>query len=201
MIADLLAGMRLAGGSVTPPAHPERSRYHPVVVDLTGTEDQRAIVFRQARMRLLPGFALVARDDLLDTRQAELSEASPGTSRLEAWLSLASTNWHYDAKADDGKGAWRHDREGGGWIVPIPVGYGALGDLQPAGSVARARDASTPFRFVESLYSVGEWISPHRLRVPEQLLWYPDSQPGRGLYRCRNDYRPADATLPAYDFD
>jgi CRISPR-associated protein Csy2 len=202
VVADLLAGMRVAGGSVVPPAQPERSRYRPAVVDLTGTEDQRAIVFRKARMRLLPGFALVARDDLLDTRQAELSEESPATSRLDAWLSLARTNWRYDANAEHGKGAWRHDREGGGWIVPIPVGYGALGDLQPAGSVAHARDASTPFRFVESLYSVGEWVSPHRLRAPEQLLWYPDSQPDQGLYRCRNDYGPVvDATLLAYDFD
>lgn len=201
VIADMLAGMRVAGGSVMPPAQPQRSRYRPMVVNLTGTEEQRAVVFRKARMRLLPGFALVARDDLLDARQAELPEEAPGARRLDAWLSLARVNWRYDANADHGKGAWRHDREGG-WIVPIPVGYGALGDLQPGGSVARARDASTPFRFVESLYSVGEWISPHRLYAPEQLLWYPDSQPDQGLYRCRNDYRlVADAPLLAYDFD
>lgn len=201
-VARLLAGMRVAGGSIVPPSRPQRLRHQPMVFDLTGTEEQRAAVFRRARMRLLPGFVLVARDDLLDERHVEMSEEASGIGRLDAWLSLARINWRYDTDADRGKGAWRHDREGGGWIVPIPVGYGALSGLRPAGSVARARDTTTPFRFVESLYSVGEWVSPHRLHAPEQLLWYPDSRPDQGLYRCRNDYRPAaDAALPAYDFD
>lgn len=77
--------------------------------------------------------------------------------------------------------------------MPIPVGYGALGELHAPGSIANARDTSTQFRFVESLYSAGEWLSPHRLRSP-QLLWYADRQPDAGLYRCRNDYRPATDT-------
>lgn len=200
VIADLLAGMRVAGGSVRPPAQPGRLRYRPQVFAMTGNEDQRAEVFRKARLRLLPGFALVARDDLLDTRHAELSDETPQASRLDAWLSLSRVNWHYDADAEQGKGAWCNDRKGRGWIVPIPVGYGALGDLHPAGHVVRARDAATPFRFVESLYSVGEWISPHRLHAPEQLLWYVDSQPDQGLYRCRNDYQPAATPLlPKHD--
>jgi CRISPR-associated protein Csy2 len=63
-----------------------------------------------------------------------------------------------------------------------------LGDLHDPGSVANARDATTPFRFVESLYSMGEWIGAHRLRSAQDLLWYSDSQPEEGLYRCRNDY-------------
>jgi CRISPR-associated protein Csy2 len=73
------------------------------------------------------------------------------------------------------------------------VGYGALGELHAGGTVAHARDATTPFRFVESLYSMGEWIGPHRLHAPKDLLWYADSRPDEGLYRCRNDYRTADA--------
>ena len=75
--------------------------------------------------------------------------------------------------------------------MPIPVGYAALGPLHVAGTVANARDASTPFRFVESLYSMGEWLGPHRLHTPRDLLWYADSRPDDGLYRCRNDYQPA----------
>lgn len=85
--------------------------------------------------------------------------------------------------------------------MPIPVGYGALGKLHAAGSVANTRDTTTPFRFVESLYSVGQWISPHRLDSPQQLLWYVDSQPDTNLYRCRNDFAAtADSTEPAYDY-
>ncbi|MFC0665665.1 type I-F CRISPR-associated protein Csy2 [Azotobacter chroococcum] len=201
-VAELLAGMRIAGGTLLPPAQPGRLRYRPWTVDLTGTEDDRQAEFRKARMRLLPGFVLVSREDRLETRLAELQAETPAATRLDAWLSLSRINWRYQPAEKDGKGEWLDDRKGQGWIVPIPVGYGALGNLHEPGSVANARDATTPFRFVESLYSVGEWLSPHRLYSPQQLLWYADSQPDDGLYRCRNDYRPAaDAFEQLYDFD
>ena len=201
-VASLLAEMRIAGGTLRPPGLATRMRYQPWVVDLTGTEDDRQAVFRKARMRLLPGFALVSRDDRLEARLAELQAESPAATRLDAWLSLSRVNWHYQRDGQGGKGEWRNDRRGQGWTVPIPVGYGALGELHAAGLVANARDASTPFRFVESLYSIGEWLSPHRLQSPQQLLWYADSQADAGLYRCRNDYRPvADPFEQLYAFD
>lgn len=192
-IAELLQGMRIAGGTLLPRVQSQGSRYRPWVADFTDDEHND---FRKLRARLLPGSALVARDDLIDRRLQDLQANTPQATRLDAWLSLSRINWHYDAKAEDGKGAWQHDRKkGSGWIVPIPVGYGALGELQPAGSVANARDAITPFRFVESVYSLGEWIGPHRLHSPQDLLWYADSRPDEGLYRCRNDYRVIDTTL------
>ncbi|MCF7223561.1 type I-F CRISPR-associated protein Csy2 [Marilutibacter chinensis] len=203
VVADLLAGMRIAGGSLLPPLRPGRFRDRPWILELTGAEEDRLAEFRKARMRLLPGFALVSRDDRLDTRLAELQSMNPEATRLDAWLSLSRINWRYQPGEKDGaKGEWLNDRKSQGWTVPIPVGYGALGDLREAGSVANARDTTTPFRFVESLYSIGEWISPHRLQSPQQLLWYADSQPGNGLYRCRNDYQPtAELIEQLYDLD
>ncbi len=201
-VADWLDGLRIAGGSVLPSAQPTRSRHRPFLVDLSGTAEDRAAEFRKLRMRLLPGSALVAREDLLDRRWAELQATEPQARRLDAWLSLARVNWRYRAEDGPQRAGWAHDRAGGGWIVPIPVGYGALGELLPAGSVANARDGATPFRFVESLYSVGEWVGAHRLPSPQHLLWYADSQPDLGLYRCRNDYRPPASDAEAdYDFD
>lgn len=189
-IVELVQDMRIAGGTLLPPAQPQTSRHRPWIADFTGgNADDRAAEFRKLRTRLLPGSALVARDDLIDQRLRALQASNPRATRLDAWLSLSRVNWHYAAEAENGKGAWQHDRTGAGWIVPIPVGYGALGELHAAGSVPNARDATTPFRFVESLYSVGEWIGPHRLHSPLDLLWYADSQPNQGLYRCRNDYR------------
>lgn len=190
-IDELLQGMRVAGGTLLPPAPPQSSRHRPWVADFTDDEHND---FRKLRARLLPGSALVARDDLIDRRLQELRATVPQATRLDAWLSLSRINWHYDAAAESGKGAWQNDRgKGSGWVVPIPVGYGALGELHAAGSVAHARDATTPFRFVESLYSMGEWIGPHHLSLPQDLLWYADSRPDERLYRCRNDYRAADA--------
>lgn len=205
-LTALLGNMRVAGGTVVPAARPHLRRYDPYALDLTGTDEDRQAVFRQVRAKLLPGFALVARDDLLDTRQAALQHSRPEATRLDAWLSLARINWRYTPPADEAgkaqKDAWSHDRKKLGWVVPIPVGYGALGPLQPPGQVANTRDSTTPFRFVESVFSVGQWLSPHRLTQAQQLLWYADSQPDAGLYRCRNDYALSMATPDsAYDFN
>jgi CRISPR-associated protein Csy2 len=183
-VRNLLTQMRIAGGSVLPSQAPPHRR-KPYVVPLTGNEEDQQARFDQAKLRLLPGFALVSRDDLLEQRHAALCAEDPAATRLDAWLSLARINWRYDEASEK----WQHDREKLGWVVPIPVGYGALSEVQAAGSVANARDTGTPFRFVESLYSVGQWISPHRLQSPRQLLWYADNQPDNGSYRCRNDYR------------
>lgn len=191
-LAELAHTLRLAGGTVLPSQSVGRRRAPPFAIALRGTPQQEQEALRRLRQTLLPGYALVLRDDLLEQRWQTLKQARPEASKLEAWLSLASLNWRYVPPADDTREArdkaWQHDRKG--WVVPIPVGYGALGLLHPAGTVANARDASTPFRFVESVYSVGQWVSPHRLQVATDLLWFADHQPDAGLYRCRNFYAP-----------
>jgi CRISPR-associated protein Csy2 len=195
-VRDILAQMRIAGGTVIPSSAPLRKQ-RPFMVSMVD-DDSRQELFNQIKLRLLPGFVLVDRTDLLEQRHQTQQALAPQTSKLEAWLSLSRINWTSETD-DSGKTRWLNDREGLGWIVPIPVGYGALSELQAPGSVAHSRDGHTPFRFVESLYSVGEWLSPHRLHSVEQLLWYADAKSVEGSYRCRNDYR---ATSPLiYDFN
>lgn len=179
LIMETLNSMRVAGGSLLPPEKPWLQRYQPRM--------EPAGEFAKIFRRLLPGFALVERHDLLEQRYGELLQQKPDSTKLDALLSLSRINWQYQ-QDEEGKGAWQHDRAGLGWVVPIPVGYGALGELHPAGTVPSARDQQTPFRFVESLYSIGQWIAAHRLTRPEQFFWFADSQPDEGLYRCRNQY-------------
>jgi len=185
-VRDILSQMRIAGGSVIPSTAPPRKQ-RPYIVSMID-EDERAGLFDQIKLRLLPGFVLVDRTDLLEQRHQALQALNPEASKLDAWLSLSRINWTYTSGEAEQKAQWENDRKGLGWIVPIPVGYGALGELQAPGSVAHVRDERTHFRFVESLYSIGEWISPHRLHSAEQLLWYADSAPEEWRYRCRNDY-------------
>lgn len=192
-VAAELAQMRIAGGSVLPSA-PDR-RHRPTLERLAQDADEARRQFRYLRRRCLPGFALVCRDDLLQARLAQLRATSPKANALDALLDLSRFNWRPDrtTSAQDGapesstKVPWAHDRTEG-WIVPIPVGYGALSDVFPAGSVDGARDRDSAFRFVESLFSIGQWIGPHRLKNLSQLLWYGDADPAAGRYRCRNDY-------------
>lgn len=51
-----------------------------------------------------------------------------------------------------------------GFLVPIMVGYKAITELFPAGEVDGARDIETDLCFVESVHSIGEWQSVHRLK-------------------------------------
>ncbi len=202
-VCELVSQMRVAGGTVIP-STASQARQQAYIVAMTGTEQDREALFHRAKLRLLPGSTLVGRDDLLEQRHQALLADDPQATRLDAWLSLSRINWHYENPAEDGgtrKGGWGHDRKGLGWVVPIPVGYATLSGPHESGSVANARDGNTPFCFVESLYSMGQWLSPHRLQSPQQLLWYADNEPEQGLYRCRNDYRTSPLNDDDYDFD
>lgn len=212
-VADLLATMRIAGGSVIAPHTPRAPRTLQPQLRLEAEDPkQHADEFAKLSRRLLPGFALVARDDLLQAHRRTLAQRQTGgqpvlATALDAWLDLSRINTRAvrvpvapvageapaPGAADDKPAAerveWRRD-ERPGWLVPIPVGYAALSDLHPAGSVAQARDATTPLRFVESVFSIGQWISPHRLRDARQLIWWPTYDEASGLYRCRNACAP-----------
>lgn len=194
-MGELVAGMRVAGGSVMP----SLSRLHagqlePRLLRFDFGADEQANRFRELRRRWLPGFALVSRDDLLAKRLAALRKMQPASSPLDAWLDLSRLNYRAERRTTidpaTGLGAdqveWMAQRPPG-WIVPIPVGYGTLAE-HDAGTVTGARDRETPFRFVESLYSVGQWISPHRLKAPTDLLWYPHHDSTTGVYRCLNGF-------------
>lgn len=194
-IADTVATMRIAGGIIIPA--PRAYKYPPEIIPLEQDHDKRRAQFRGLRRRWLPGFSLVSRDDLLQQRMLEMQVENPAATALDAWLDCSRLNWRAfqqpeDAEGGSEKAEWRHSRTEG-WIVPVPVGYGAISELHPPGAVANARDDTTPFQFVEAVYSLGQWIGPHRLNDARQLLWYAQYDAEHGLYRCCNGYR-ADTT-------
>ncbi|VCU67960.1 CRISPR-associated protein Csy2 [Pigmentiphaga humi] len=190
LIEEVVATLRVAGGTVLPPGRMPGRRVRPYLLAWDEDDDLRDRQFRWLRRQWLPGTALVSRDDLLARRFEAMRAENPDANLLDAWLDLSRFNWRpvstAEPAAEGAKVEWAHDRKG--WIVPMPVGYSKLSELQPAGSVRHARDARTRFRFVESVYSVGEWIGPHRLDAIEDMLWYADTDADGGLYRCRNDY-------------
>lgn len=203
LVAELLAGMRIAGGSVMPSLHgsarkPPRAQ----LLLVAGDGEQRDKQFKRLSRQWLPGFALVSRDDLLQKRVTELRDAASANPEqptlLDAWLDLSRINHRATRKMvmneATGESAeqveWATDSRPG-WLVPIPVGFAALGELHPPGSVAGVRDPTVPFRFVESVYSIGQWVSPHRLRDMDQLTWQVDYTATTGLYRCVNAYQPS----------
>lgn len=210
-IGECLAGMRIAGGSVMPPLPGTLRRTpKPRLVLLESDAPERAKQFQRLRRQWLPGFALVSRDDVLQARLSAMcadvpaSAAPPGL--LDAWLDLSRINYRASRRTVEDKATgkstevveWATDSRPG-WLVPIPVGYAALSELCPPGSVAAARDPKVPFRFVESVYSMGQWISPHRLNDLSQLTWHNRYDADQGLYRCVNAYQAADLANDAID--
>ncbi len=195
-VSNIVANLRIAGGSVlSEPRDGLRNVSRPQLQLLPDEGSDRRDQFRRMRRRWLPGFALVDRDDLLHAHLAKLQQADAGATVLDAWLDLSRLNRRatrttcVDDKTGEANEAieWVTERREG-WTVPIPVGYAALSELHAAGTVASARDETTPFRFVESVYSIGQWISPHRLTDVNDLLWYSQYDESDGLYRCRNDF-------------
>ncbi|MBK1733372.1 type I-F CRISPR-associated protein Csy2 [Thiococcus pfennigii] len=191
VLPDLLGAMRLAGGSLLPP-HPravQDKRYTPQWFEWYDSASDNEDAFRGLRRYLLPGFALVERSDLLAARLAELQAERLDASALDALLDLCRLNIDpVGPDPNDPDHTLWQIRARAGWLVPLPIGYAALSPLYAPGTVRRTRDAITPFRFCESLYGLGEWVSPHRMRDSAQLLWQREASPEAGIYRCTNRY-------------
>ncbi|MCS2610357.1 type I-F CRISPR-associated protein Csy2 [Halomonas dongshanensis] len=192
---EQVKGMRIAGGSVMPPLDGQ-ARYRPTLISFDANEEKRAKQWQRLKRRLLPGFALVLRDDLLAAHTATLQSQNEQATPLDAWLDLSRLNHtcHIEQVKDEKGGVtketarWALRRPYKGWLVPIPIGYGAISDLYQPGEVANARDPEVPFQFAESLYSIGEWVSPHRFQTPDDLMWFVENDLDRGIYRLQNHY-------------
>lgn len=187
LAAEQIQTMRLAGGSILPD-HGELRR-QPELIEWPEFEDDALAEFRKLRRRLLPGFALVQREDLLADHLVDMRRETPTADALDALLDLCRLNIEpagTDPKRPE-QGLWEF-RSKPGWLTPVPVGYAALSPLHGPGEVANARGNEIPFRFVESLYSLGQWLSPHRLVDVEQLLWRHQTDLHAGLYHCSNQY-------------
>ena len=177
-IRERLQSMSVAGGSVLP------YRKQPSWHVLPDAFSDRIEVFRRLRYRLLPGFALTERRDVLLKHVSELRETRPEAGELDALLDLCRVNMEVEPDPEDPeRGVWT-SLYNCVLFVPVPVGFRAVSPLYDPGCARNARDRKTPFRFVESLYTLGEWKSPHRLSCPHDLLWSYRDDEDAGLYLC-----------------
>jgi CRISPR-associated protein Csy2 len=211
-IGEIVARMRIAGGTVIPTRPIPGQRTDPWMAVLSENHEEQARVYARWSRHWLPGFALVGRDDLLTLRYQQLRAERSDTTLSDAWLHATRFNYQpVEEETPDGEAPsaskkklkWvdPERQKSGGWTVPIPVGYAALTQPFAAGSVANARDPAVPFAFVESLYSFGEWISPHRLERVQELLWRPQTNIERGVYRCYSGYMHQPSSETSNDFD
>lgn len=75
-----------------------------------------------------------------------------------------------------------------GYLVPIMTGYKAISEIYTNNEVKNTRDNETDVCFVESVHSVGEWLSVHGLKNATELgqcLWHYHYQ--EHWYLCKQE--------------
>lgn len=195
-IKELALRQRLAGGSIIDIKKAE-------IWAFEDDDKKQNQTMRRILRSLLPGFALVSRKASLAEHQiakraqsSELAHYDCVDPDLQAWLEFSSLATKPEAVEGEPSTAdieWPrfHQQHGyTGWLRPIAIGYKGISPLYEAGEVANSRDAQTPVRFVETLYSLGEWLSPHRLKSIEQLYWFYQQDKTQNHYLCVNNYTP-----------
>jgi CRISPR-associated protein Csy2 len=185
-IRQKIFSKRLAGGTI--------NRVGEIrLMETPGNEQETEKFTRRLFYQLLPGFALVQRSELLAAHVSDCKRTNSDSEPLDAWLDFSALKYKAEQfeteEIDEDTGAvWRfHPRPGKGWLIPITTGYRGISDLYGPGEAQRARDNSVPFRFVESVYTIGEWLSPHRLTNFEQMVWRYAADPESGWYLCKNN--------------
>ncbi len=153
-----------------------------IITDITDViyeniNDDKA--FYQCRRRLMPGFILIDQSQYLSEYLSTLKQDNPDAEMLDAWLDFCAIKYQAEALLEDGealsnktKAHWQYiSKPASGYLVPITMGYQAISEVYPAGEVKNTRDNTTPFCFIEAIYGIGEWLSPHRLSNLDNALW------------------------------
>jgi CRISPR-associated protein Csy2 len=157
---------------------------------------------RNLMRRLLPGYVLLDRKDLLKTHYGELKQDNRQAEIIDAWLDFSAIKMKAAMveKEDGSQVNWDYiPKPAPGFLVPLTTGYRAISQLYDAGQVEKARDPHTPFCFVESIYSVGEWRGVHRIKDIEQVFWRYDYH--ADWYQCRSSTPTPNETYVFNDDD
>ncbi|WP_353143338.1 type I-F CRISPR-associated protein Csy2 [Acinetobacter pragensis] len=199
MLNQLVYGMRLAGGSIFP-----HKRIKPKLINwsLSNAESKT----QKLRFSLLPGFALLHRHEVLTAHQTWLKQypnymdtQKSEPNLLDTLLDIGRLNLVSTAKEgshsteEQVEGVWQvrpRPEHLKGWLVPIPIGYGALTAVQPQGVIKGLRNDQYPATFVETLLSLGEWQSPHRIKDIAATLWNYNIEPKNGVYELQQPFAP-----------
>ncbi|RZG49353.1 type I-F CRISPR-associated protein Csy2 [Acinetobacter wuhouensis] len=200
-INQFIYSMRLAGGSIFP-----HKRIQPKLINWSRSEAEEKT--KALRRYVLPGFALQHRQEVLLAHQAWLQQYPNYLATQKAEpnlldtlldiqrLNFVSTENDESLEAEDAKeklGSWKvrsRPEHLKGWLVPIPIGYAALTDMQEQGVIKGLRNDQYPATFVETLLSFAEWKSPHRIENITDILWNYNSEPEKGVYELVQPFAP-----------
>lgn len=152
--------------------------------------------FSLLKKRLMPGYALIERRDLM------ISAMNKGMDALDALIDYLAVH-HSCEKKEDGLEAsvtWHSSRkktgpqDERGWIVPIATGFQGLSE---PGSAKNQRDEETPHLFAETIVTLGEFIMPYKIENNglEKLLWRYCYDRENSMYLCQQELEETFSTF------
>jgi CRISPR-associated protein Csy2 len=161
-IKKMVCQQRFAGGFVAEISNVKLYDYYNTEVDVLKRE-------------LLPGFILCEAKKELNEITKQLQTENPKATPLDALIELSTLHRIPDSieKVKNKNTNWRYEniKTGRGWLVPIPVGFQAIDEVIEKGNLKNSRTNEYPAQYVESLYSLGKWIFPHRIKNIEDCFW------------------------------
>ncbi|SHK74582.1 CRISPR-associated protein Csy2 [Selenomonas ruminantium] len=165
-----LPRLKAAGGDIVL-RHGEQQDWQVVSVD---DDDERDV--RRVKARLMPGYAIIERQDLL--------QHESGKDALDSLLNAMQVQYTANRDAEGAFLGWQRSKVAAdGWLVPIAVGFRDLsGNLQ----VKEQRSYEYEHHFVEPLVTVGEFVMPYRCEAIQEMMWEYEYNEAEGLYLCRN---------------
>ncbi len=183
-LKKLCLTQKLAGGVI--------NKIRNVVIESANSDIEKTKMTQKIRRRLLPGFLLLDRSQYLKKHLSTLQKSNPKAEMLDAWLDFSTLKFEAEPRLEEDEKFsektttnWKYiPKPESGYLVPITTGYRAISEVYKAGKVTGTRDPKVPFCFVEAIYGLGEWQSPHRLQNIENAFW--DYQDEEGWYLCIN---------------
>jgi CRISPR-associated protein Csy2 len=157
--------LKLAGGDILTNAAPE----------LIEVDDEAST--RKLLRRLMPGYCLIERRDLMKQSMEE------GVDCIDALLDHIKVTFSSEIN-EDGTIEWTSSRKENGWIVPIATGFHGITEL---GEAENQRDPETPHRFAESIVTLGEFVMPYRIKNLDEMLWNYNVDLNNNLYICQQN--------------
>lgn len=165
-----LPRLKAAGGDIVL-RHGESLAWQVVSVD---HDEERDI--RRLKARLMPGYAIIERQDLLHHES--------GKDALDSLLSAMQVQYTANRDVEGAFIGWQRSKAvADGWLVPLAVGFR---DLSGNLSVKEQRSYEYEHHFVEPLVTVGEFVMPYRCESIQEMMWEYNYDGTEGLYLCRN---------------
>lgn len=142
--------------------------------------------FDLLKKRLMPGYALIERRDLM------CKAMETGMDALDAIIDYLAIH-HSCERIEEGEKysvQWHSRRkhtgvqDERGWIVPVATGFQGLSEPGPA---KNQRDPDTPHLFAEAIITLGEFIMPYKNQISDldKLIWRYSFDKENCLYLCQ----------------